>query len=418
MQLAQLKLEPLPEQGSIDAGADEELFRQMARQTAGQALAVRWEAADKAPMDVCPRCGTLLVALGRRRRQLQTLCGTVKIRRQVYYCGQCRKTQAPLDERLGVDQTGIMPGLTRVICRTALELPYQQSQQLLTDTLGFSPCSAREIERRAKRHGVQLEQLLASSEDVVRVVSQRRHSRPVYCLAIDGTMIPGLPDLQQHRLHWHEVKLATLFDPRGIRPTLYIAGREDAESFGVRLWKQWQGHQLDREGLRLILGDGAAWIWNLVATHFPGVPQLLDFYHAAQHLYQTAQAVWPAVTAKSWWQRRLDQLQQAEIENFFAALKWLARRHQTADPDVSPERLLQYFQENRERLNYQWALRNHLPIGSGSVESAARHIVQQRLKQSGMRWSDSGAQAILNLRTLHRNGGFENYWENYAACGR
>ncbi|MGH9915396.1 MAG: hypothetical protein ACRD63_08940, partial [Pyrinomonadaceae bacterium] len=56
-------------------------------------------------------------------------------------------------------------------------------------------------------------------------------------------------------------------------------------------------------------------------------------------------------------------------------------------------------------------LESKLPIGSGAVESAARHIVQQRLKQSGMRWSDAGAQSILNLRTLHRNGEFEQYWE-------
>ncbi len=64
-----------------------------------------------------------------------------------------------------------------------------------------------------------------------------------------------------------------------------------------------------------------------------------------------------------------------------------------------------------------WASKHHLPIGSGAVESAAGHLLQQRLKQSGMRWSDPGAQAILNLRTLHRNGEFEQYWENFAAAG-
>jgi hypothetical protein len=90
----------------------------------------------------------------------------------------------------------------------------------------------------------------------------------------------------------------------------------------------------------------------------------------------------------------------------------LAKRQHTEDPEVSPQRLLKYFEDNRERLNYVSALQRHLPIGSGQVESAARHIVQQRLKQSGMRWSDCGAQAILNLRTLHRNGAFEQYWEN------
>ena len=96
-------------------------------------------------------------------------------------------------------------------------------------------------------------------------------------------------------------------------------------------------------------------------------------------------------------------------------MRRLARTHHPADPATSPQRLRQYFQVNRSRLRYRWARDQNLPIGSGTVESAARHIVQQRLKQSGMRWSDPGAQAILNLRTCHRNGDFEQYWENYAA---
>jgi hypothetical protein len=97
-------------------------------------------------------------------------------------------------------------------------------------------------------------------------------------------------------------------------------------------------------------------------------------------------------------------------------LKLTAKRHTSSDPAVSPERLLHYFEENRHRLGYAEALKRNLPVGSGGVESAGRHIVQQRLKQSGMRWSIPGAQAILNLRTRHRNGQFEQYWENYAAA--
>jgi hypothetical protein len=112
----------------------------------------------------------------------------------------------------------------------------------------------------------------------------------------------------------------------------------------------------------------------------------------------------------------LDQLKAGDLGNFFAALKLIAKRQTTSDQAVSPERLLHYFEENRHRLGYTEALKRHLPIGSGVVESAGRHIVQPKLKQSGMRWSIPGAQAILNLRTRHRNGQFEQYWENYAAA--
>ena len=109
--------------------------------------------------------------------------------------------------------------------------------------------------------------------------------------------------------------------------------------------------------------------------------------------------------------------QAGRVNKVLRCLAAAEPRSSNIDSDNSPKRLLQYFQDNEERLGYDSASQQHLPIGSGTVESAARHIVQQRLKQSGMRWSDPGAQAILNLRALHRNGDFEQYWASFAAVG-
>lgn len=408
-------MDPLDNEAGIDTGAEEELFRRAGQQAAAQSMASRWEQSDTVSEVQCGECGQPMQNWGRRKKTIQTICGPVDLSRRTYYCRLCQQLRAPLDERLQVDQTGITPGLSRLICRTSLELAYDQSQRLLTDTLGFAPCSAREIERVADRHGQHLERLQSQGE--IPQVSSRKSTPKAYCLAIDGVMIPGLPDPVQHCLNWHDVKLAVAFDPRQVREPFYVAGREDNVRFGSRLWRQLQARQLQSSQFHMVLADGAPWIWNLVDEHLHDVPQLLDFYHAAEHLHATAQAIWADPIANSWWHRRLDQLKEGLLDNFFAALQWLDRRHTTTDPELSPARLLEYFQNNRQRLNYRWALDNKLPIGSGSVESAARHIVQQRLKQSGMRWSDPGAQAVLNLRTLHRNGQFEQYWENFAASG-
>ena len=408
-------MDRLDSEADIDTGAEEELFRRAGQQAAAQAMAARWEQSDAVVQVQCGQCGQPMESWGRRKKTIHTICGPAGLSRRTYYCRCCQQMRAPLDERLQVDQTGITPGLSRLICRTSLELAYDQSQQLLTDTLGFVPCSAREIERVADRHGQHLERL--QSQGQILQVSSGKSLPKAYCLAIDGVMIPGLPDPVQHCLNWHDVKLAVAFDPRQVREPFYVAGREDNVCFGSRLWRQLQARQLHSAQFHMVLADGAPWIWNLVDEHLHGVPQLLDFYHAAEHLHATAQAIWPDSIATNWWHRRLDQLKEGRLDNFFAALQWLDRRHTTTDPELSPARLLDYFQNNRQRLNYRWALDNKLPIGSGSVESAARHIVQQRLKQSGMRWSDPGAQAVLNLRTLHRNGQFEQYWENLAAVG-
>lgn len=410
--LQNLQVDPLAYTGPIDAGAEEELFRNLGRQAAAKVLAQRWEQADAGELGRCRSCGMELQDLGWRAKGFQTLCGPVRLKRRVGYCRHCHETTAVLDKRLGADETGMTPGIRRVICRVALELAYESTNRLLKDTLGFTPCSSREMERVAKRHGEQMDQPCSGVGG-----SRSKRARRVYCLAMDGAMIPGLPDPQEHRVVWHEVKLATVFDPRGIQAPFYVAAAEDAETFGRRLWNEFVSRAIDGSHLRQVLGDGAPWIWNLAEMHFPGVPQLLDFYHAAEHLHQTAAALWPDRVANAWWHRRLEQLKAGELGNFFAALKLIARRRQTSDPALAPERLWRYFEENRERLGYAEALQRNLPIGSGVVESAARHIVQQRLKQSGMRWSLSGAQAILNLRSRHRNGQFEQYWENLAATG-
>lgn len=409
--LRNLRLEPLSGEGPIDAGAEEELFRDLGRQAAAEVLARRWENADSVALGLCRKCGMELQDLGLRTKVFRTLCGPMRLHRRVGYCGKCRETAAALDERLGTDETGITPGLRRVICRVALELAYEPTNMLLRDTLGMTPCSSREIERIAGRHGEEM-----NEPGSVAAGARPQRAKRIYCLAVDGAMIPGLPDPQQHRVVWHEVKLATVFDPRDIEPSFYVAAPEDSDKFGQRLWNEFECRGMDGNSLLQVLGDGAPWIWNLADMHFPGVPQLLDFYHAAEHLHQTAAALWSEGIANAWWRRRLDQLKAGELGNFFAALKLIAKRHQTSDPALSPERLLGYFEENRIRLGYAEALKRKLPIGSGVVESAARHIVQQRLKQSGMRWSLQGAQAVLNLRTRHRSGQFEQYWENLATA--
>src|ERR1700674_2089576 len=135
--LEDLKLDPLSGRSHIDTGAEEELFRRAGQQAAAQAMAARWEQADAASEVQCRQCQQPMQSWGRRPKTIQTICGSVGLSRRIYYCPPCQQLRAPLDERLRVDQTGVTPGLSRLICRTALELAYDQSQRVLTDTLGF-----------------------------------------------------------------------------------------------------------------------------------------------------------------------------------------------------------------------------------------------------------------------------------------
>jgi hypothetical protein len=416
--IAELEIDPPRLTGAIDSAADEEMFRRGGYQAITAALAQRWEEADGPVIMQCTGCRQTMKPIGGRKKDVHTICGTVVVKRRKYYCAKCERTIAPLDRRLGIDETGITPGMMRLLCRTALELAYKKSESLLTDILGFRPCSAREIERIANKHGEKLEERI-SAGNVGEITTSPRCNNRKYCLMIDAAMIPGLPDPVEHKLTWHDVKLAVGIDPTGVHLPFYVAGREDVGLFGKRLWHHLQSHGLDVINFCLILGDGAHWIWTLADLLFPKVRQLLDFYHAAQHLYATAKLIFPEAQAQKWWHTRLAQLKAGDLVHFFQALKRSVKVRPSASSEDkdSPEKLLDYFVSNKSRLDYPWAIRNELPIGTGAVESACRHIPQQRLKQSGMRWSDPGAQSILNLRALHRNGEFEQYWEDFAASG-
>jgi len=162
--LADLRIERLKGDEAIDCGAEEELYRRVGQQAAGELLANRWQEADAVAEAKCGQCQRNMKAMGRRKKRVRTLCETVGLQRKVFYCSECGVTRVPLDERLGITQTGITPGLSRVVCRSALELPYKQSQQLLDDSLGFEPCSAREIERIANQHGEKIEQMRAQGK--------------------------------------------------------------------------------------------------------------------------------------------------------------------------------------------------------------------------------------------------------------
>ncbi len=187
--MAQLHLEPLGPEGLIDSGAEEELFRRVGQEAAKKVLLSRWQTADEVRELQCEVCAERLKPLGAKPKSLRTLCGTMVVQRQVYYCAWCQRTAAPLDERLGVEESGITPGLMRVICRSALELPYEQSQRLLSDTLGFSPCSGREVERIAKRHGARIERLAAAEQAGSAAAGLKKRQKPRYITAIDAAMM-------------------------------------------------------------------------------------------------------------------------------------------------------------------------------------------------------------------------------------
>ena len=158
---------------------------------------------------------------------------------------------------------------------------------------------------------------------------------------------------------------------------------------------------------RVILGDGALWIWNLADTHFPGAIQIVDRFHVKEHLSNVAKAIWggPSDLARGWAKARHEELDNEKFKQLFQALQVHAKEVPEA------RQCLNYIQNNRHRMRYKTFRAMGLCTSTGVVEAGCKHTIGTRLKRPGMHWTESGANAIIALRCSRLSGRFESFWE-------
>jgi len=164
-----------------------------------------------------------------------------------------------------------------------------------------------------------------------------------------------------------------------------------------------------------VIGDGAPWIWNLVGEHFPGALQIVDLYHARQHLWELAGRLWPTDERQRqrWTRKREKKLDGGRIESLVRDLRSLSPATRAAAELL--RHAADYFSANAQRMRYPSFRRQHLFVGSGVVEAGCKTLIGNRLKRSGMFWTVRGANAIIALRCYRLSGKFEDYWENHRA---
>jgi len=169
----------------------------------------------------------------------------------------------------------------------------------------------------------------------------------------------------------------------------------------------------------VVVGDGAPWIWNLAAEHFPGAVQILDLSHAKEHVWDVAHAVFgPGTAAGTAWARAacslLEEGQSEALVSAIAALPPLPP--EPGQARRCPERAVDYLTRNAARMRYPVFRAQGMHVGSGVAEAACKTIVSTRAKRSGMRWTPEGIDALLPLRTSVLNGAYDSLWEQeYAA---
>ena len=256
---------------------------------------------------------------------------------------------------------------------------------------------------------------------------------PRMYVAVDGTGVPMVPyetegrssKDETGRAKTREAKLGCVFTQVGVdsegRPirdegsTTYVGAIETAQEFGDRIFTEAIRRGSRFAGQMVVLGDGAPWIWNLAAEHFPGAIEIVDLYHAREHLAELAKVVYGpgSSMAAQWKDARIAELDVGNVEAVLTAIARLRPRNDTVKEEV--RRAAGYFQTNAHRMRYKEFRGRGLFIGSGVIEAGCKTIAGRRLKQSGMRWTVKGANAILALRCCELSGRTEQYWERRAA---
>ncbi|MBV8514562.1 MAG: ISKra4 family transposase [Acidobacteria bacterium] len=368
-----------------------------------------------------------------RPRTILTAVGSVTFQRPYYLCSSCHQGQSPRDVELDVENTDYSPGVRRMMALVGSSSSFAHGREQL-DALAGLQVTTKAVERQAEaigsdiaaRDGVEQEQALQLELPTVRGAQI-----PVLYIEMDGTGVPMVSSEIEGRIgksageraRTREAKLGCVFtqthiDKKG-RPvrdeasTTYTGAIETAAEFGKRIYREAWKRGWCRAKKKVVIGDGAEWIWNLVAEHFPDAMQIVDLYHARQHLWELARQLYPneQVNQNAWMkvhQKRL--LDKGKIEKLVDALRSI----EVANPQIAEKMSTEadYFERNAERMRYPKFRCQRLFIGSGVIEAGCKTVIGSRLKQSGMFWTVRGANAILALRANRLSGHFEQYWEN------
>jgi hypothetical protein len=425
--------------GHLDLEATEMAVRSAMHQAGAIALTrlLQWEAPPPGQRSIPCSCGRAAHYRELRSKPVLTAVGRIKVSRPYYLCSHCRTGQFPADVELDIENTEFSPGVRRMQAVVGQGTPFDHGRQQMK-LLADLEVTTKAVERRAEAVGEsvaareQTEIQRAVQLDLPLVVGQ---PVPILYVQMDGT---GVPVVKKETLgrkgktegqpaHTREVKLGCVFtqttwDKEGyaIRDpdsTTYTGAIETAEEFGKRIYVEAWKRGWSRAEKKVVMGDGAEWIWNLADQHFPGAVQIVDLYHARQHLWELARRLHPndAAGQKAWMklhQKRL--LDKGKIEKLVSTLRSIDSTNAEVLEKLRTE--ADYFQSNAARMRYPAFRRQHLFVGSGVIEAGCKTVIGSRLKQSGMFWSVRGANAIIALRCCHLNGRVEASWESRRAA--
>jgi hypothetical protein len=354
--------------------------------------------------------------------------------RAYYHCASCQRGFFPRDRAMGIMGASLSPAVTRMTGLVGAMVSFEEGAELLGELAGVR-IPTKQVERVAEALGAEI------ADD------ERRHvdpvpdaeSPPTLYLGMDGTGVPirrqdlvGRAGKQADgSAKTREVKLCTVWSAEGrdaegtpmrdegsvtYSAAIESAAQRDVDklpsAFAARVEREATRRGFDRASRQAVLGDGAPWIWNLADAQFPSAIQIVDRFHAKQHLSDVAKAIYGPTSALAtrWGRQRHDELDDGQLDALLEALRAHAAAHDEA------RTCAEYVERNRHRMCYPEFRALRLCTSTGVVEAGCKVAIGTRLKRAGMHWTVRGANAIIALRCAKLSGRFEDFWERRSAA--
>jgi hypothetical protein len=365
-----------------------------------------------------------------RDKVIDTVLGPVTLTRAWYHCGACKHGFAPRDIELGVAGKSLSPGLAAMNDTAAAAGPFAKAAGLLENLAGVS-LTVKRVERAAEASGAT--QAAAVRERSSLIAGRKLVPMPpspcpdMLYGAIDGTGVTMTAKETagregkgaDGRARTREVKLGVFFTQDDVDDDGYpVRDRDSASYIATFEPAAVFGEMVKAEGIRrgaghvrqlTILGDGAAWIWNIATDKFPEATQIVDLFHAREHLHDLARQLEFMLLdhKQEWLEARLEDLDYGDIDAICRQARVFPLEGTKKD---ELDTALGYFEHNAPRMRYKWFRSRGLFVGSGAVESGCKAVIGQRLKLSGMRWTVAGADAITTLRCQQASRPEDRIW--------
>lgn len=402
--------------------------RRQALRLAAHALQQRLNAdtSDHVGAELPCGCGAQAQYHGRHTKTFESVLGPLQLERAYYHCKQCQSGFCPRDRDLRLELFSLTPGVLRMTASAAALLSFEESSGVLHELAGVE-VSTKQVERAAEALGAEI------AADEHQRVERMGELVPTMYLGMDGTGVPMRAEEVAERAgkqadgsaKTREAKLVTIWtaesrdaegtpvrDPGSVTYSAAIESAStldtspDLSDFAARVLREATRRGFGEVARPVILGDGSAWIWNTAAELFPQATQILDRFHAKEHLSKVGKAIYDdSLEGKQWIDLRYDELDEGRLRSLVEAL------HVHAGQCKEAQECIHYICKNRQRMRYPKLRKQGLCTSTGVVEAGCKLTIGTRLKRSGMHWTVKGANAIIALRCNKLSGRFEDFWE-------